>query len=191
MIKNKLQKAIISVAFIATSLVASDSSTNSLVGIEGGYSSVGYENTTTPNQYTAGIGQLGLKLGAESKDYRVFLSGRYLVSGDGTFDYIAAYGGELQYKFNISKAFDLFIGVNGGVASMKFTAEGETASRTISDPFVGGDLGANIHLGKTTDLEFGGRVLSIQATNDKPAASYLVGNRFTGYASLIFKWQMD
>ena len=191
MIKNKLQKVLLSVAFVATSLVASESSTNSLVGIEGGYSSVGYENTTTPNQYTTGISQLGLKIGAESKDFRMFLSGRYQVNTDENFEYIATYGGEFQYKFNVSNAFNFFMGVNAGIANMKFKAPGETSFRTISDPYIGGDLGANIHLGKATDLEFGGRVMSIQATNDKAAVSYLVGNMVTGYASLIFKWKMD
>ena len=192
MIKNKLKIALLALSLSASSLVAdSFTDANSLVGIEGGYSSIGYENETTSKQYNSGIGQVGLKLGAESKDYRVFLSGRYQVNGDDAFEYMATYGGEFQYKFNVSKAFNLFMGINGGIASMKFKAEGETASRTISDPFVGGDLGANIHLGKATDLEFGGRVMSIQATNVKASDSYLVGNMFTGYASLIFKWKMD
>lgn len=197
MIKNRLKKTLISIVLVGTSLMAENSesayATTSLLGIEGGYSSLGYENSTSASNkdYNAGLANIGLKIGAETKDFRVFLSGRYFNDTDDSFSYITTYGGEIQYKFNVSKKFNLFIGVNGGIASMKFKAPAETASRTISDPYLGGDLGLNIHFGDSTDLEFGGKIMSIQATNTKNNVSYLMGNMVTGYASLIYKWKMD
>jgi hypothetical protein len=196
MILNKLTGL-----FLATTLLASvglakelpyDTYTYSLVGIEGGYSSLDYENGVKTNnvQGDVSLAQLGLKLGAETKDFRAFVSGRYFYDSGNDYDYIVTYGGSLQYKFNIAKSMNLFLGVNGGIANIKFRADGEDFSRTLQEPYVGGDIGTNIHLGKKMDLEFGARVMSIQGDNTIDGVTYRVNNIVSGYGSLIFRWQM-
>ena len=197
MIKNNINKIILGVVLTSTSLFADISTdefeTNSLVGIEGGYSTLDYENGTNAisEQYDVKIAHAGLKVGAETRDFRIFLSGRYYFDSSKDYDYIATYGVELQYKLNVAEAMNFYIGANAGIANMKFQVNNETFSRTINDPYIGADLGANIHLTKALDLEIGARVLSVQAENTKENVTYNIGNLITGYTSLIFKWQMD
>ena len=171
MIKKRLKSLAFTISLVGSTLLAQgteiDSDTFSLVGLEGSYSSLDYENgTRTDNiQGSESLGGLGLKLGAESKDFRIFLGGRYFVDSESKYDYIVTYGAELQYKFNVSQIMNIFVGVNGGIANMKFRADGEDFSRTLQEPYVGGDVGANIHLGRSVDLEIGARILSIEGDN--------------------------
>jgi len=196
MIKNRLKAVVLGLVLAGSSLVASDSydfQTSSLVGVEGGYSALGYEYGTPTNNTThrLWIGNMGLKLGAETKDFRVFLSGRYFYDSSSSHDYIVTYGAELQYKFNVTKVFNIYMGANAGIANMAFRATGESYTRTISDPYFGGDMGMNIHLGDSVDWELGGRVMSIQADNLKSGKTYHVNQIVSAYTSLIFKWKMD
>jgi len=197
MIKNKIISLLLASSLIGVSLNAQspdfDTDTFSLLGLEGGYSSLDYEGGTRLNntQNRVSLAHAGLKLGAETQDFRVFISGRYYYDQNRDYDYIVAYGGELQYKFNVAEAINFFIGANAGYASMKFRASGETFSRTFNEPYFGGDAGTNIHMGKSVDLEIGARVMSIQGENTINNVTYRVGNIVSGYASLIFKWQMD
>jgi len=135
-------------------------------------------------------------LGAETKDFRVFLSGRYFYDSSSSYDYIVTYGAEIQYKFNVSKVFNVYMGANAGIANLAFRASGESFTRTISDPYFGGDLGVNIHLGDSVDWELGGRVMSIQADNIRKdstgvSKTYHVNEIVSAYTSIIFKWKMD
>ena len=199
MIKINIKKIVLGIALLATPLMADyEFNTKSLVGIEGGASTLDFENGVNLNntQGSTSIANLGLKLGAETEDFRAFLSGRYFYDSSNKYDYLTTFGVEIQYKFNVSKIFNIYMGVNGGFANAKFRGTDingveETFSRTISDPYFGGDIGTNIHLGNTTDLEIGGRIMSVQATNTKNSVSYRIGNIVNVYASLIFKWQMD
>jgi len=202
MIKKTLKKVILSLALSTASLIAGEISyddfqTKSLAGVEGGYNAIGYEYGTPSNNTIKRkwVGHAGLKIGAETKDFRAFLSGRYYYDSSRQYNYIVTYGGEIQYKFNVTELFNLFIGANGGVANLAFRADGENFTRTISEPYFGGDLGANIHLGKSIDWELGGRVMSIQADNIKQVngvyKTYHVNQLITAYTSIIFKWTMD
>jgi hypothetical protein len=201
MIKNKLQKTFLAVVLLSSSLMAESmysNNTYSLVGLEGGYSSMDYERGTNLNntQYKVNMPHAGLKVGAESEDFRVFLSGRYFYDSAKTYDYVTTYGAEVQYKFNVAKSLDFFIGANGGIANMKFrgtTSAGaqETFSRTIQSPYFGGDIGTNIRLSDSTVFELGGRVMSLQADNTKDATTYRIGNIVSVYASIIFRWKMN
>ena len=194
MIKSNVKKIVLGVALLATPLMADYGyKTQSLVGIEGGYSQLDYENGTSVKneQYDIKLSNLGLKIGAETEDFRAFLSGRYFYDSSSVYDYLTTFGIELQYKFNVTKVFNVYLGANGGIVNAKFRAPDEKFSRTISDPYFGGDLGTNIHLGNSADLELGARVISVQATNTIGGVSYRLGNIVNGYASLIFKWQMD
>jgi len=197
MIQNRFKKVVVGSLLVASSLFGDISSyefeSHSLVGVEGGYSQLGYEYGTRANNtvHNIGISHVGLKIGAETEDFRVFLSGRYFHDSSSVHDYIVTYGGEIQYKFNATKLFNIFMGVNGGVANLKFRSSTETYSRTISSPYFGGDLGLNIHLGKAVDWEFGGRVMSIQADNTRDGKTYHVNQIVSGYTSIILKWQMN
>ena len=201
--KKKIQNiAIASSLLLGTTAFAADSfysaDTKSLVGIEVGQGSLNYEYGTNTNNKvkSSSLSNIGLKIGAESEDFRIFLGGRYMFDASSQYDYLITSGIALQYKFNVRKYFNIYLGANGGLVTAKVRAKDsngveETFSRTFSNPYVGGDLGMNIHLGEPLDLELGGRVMSVQAENTRNGVTYKIGNIVQGYASLIFKWQMD
>ena len=195
--KNRLSKVVVSALLITSSLMADESPSlysydgvYSFVGIEGGIGRLDVERddgtTSTINKKDMYGG--GLKIGAQTDDYKIYLNANYYDADD--FDYMTTYGVGLQYMFNFSKVMNAFLGVNAGVANMRFLIPGET-SRTISDPYVGGEAGLNIHLGKTIDLELGARILSMDAENTKGGITYTFDNMVTGYASINFKYKMD
>ena len=194
MIKNTIKTLIIGAILTSTSLFADISEfefeTKSLVGIEGGYNSIDYVYDGSSSPRTTSLPNIGLKIGAETNDFRIFLSTRYLLDTGNDYDYIVTYGGEFQYKFNPFSFMNFFIGLNTGVANIRFIPP-VGAYRTISSPYFGGDLGVNIYLGKSVDLEFGTRIMSIQETNTIDNIDYRFNDIVSGYASLIFKWKMD
>ena len=196
---KKLSKVIIATLLVASSLTAGSSDDsdyqfeiNSLVGIEGGYGSFDYTNVAATTTETVKLGHGGIKIGAESNNFRLFLSARdyYALDFDniGKFDYIRTYGVELQYLMNISKAANIYMGVNGGRLDMKFDDGLITpATIRITDEYIGADFGLNIHLGESADFEIGTRFMSITEEN----ADYDFDEIVTGYASIIFKFKMD
>ena len=195
MIKNTIKLVVVLATLATAPLMAEDNyefETNSLVGIEGGASSLDYYKNSSAISRVS-LANVGLKLGAETKDFRVFLSGRYFYDPSAEYEYLITYGAELQYKLNVSKAFNLYMGVNGGYASMRFDPTNDAyGPRSLSAPYFGGDVGTNIHLGETTDLEIGGRAMRIHAIHNGGASgNYNIGNIVNVYASLIFKWTMD
>ena len=195
MIKKVVQKVVLAGLVLTTPLMAEfdfNKDMYSLLAFEGGYSSFDVEknDTLTPATITKyDMMHAGLKIGAQSKNYRVFLSGRYYNADN--FDYATTIGAELQYMFNFSSFANFYVGVNGGIANMRFTTPTETKSRTISDPYYGGDAGFNLHITKSFDFELGARVMQIQAENKIGAVSFKFDNLVSGYASLIFKYKMD
>jgi len=195
--KMRTKQLVVSTLLLASSLYGGNSSyefkTKSLVGIEGGYSDLNYEFGTSTNNVISDIGvtNVGLKIGAETDDFRVFLSGRYFYDSSTKYEYIVTYGAEIQYKFNMAEFMNAYIGANAGVANVQFRATGENFSRTISDPYVGGDIGVNIHVTDSMDWEIGARVMSIQADNIRNGITYHINQITSGYTSIIFKWEMD
>lgn len=180
----------------ATSAIGANEENSSLVAIEGGYSYLSSEVTdraSTPNSYDqekAQLGNIALKLGAESKNYRVFLNGRYYFA-NAEYDALVTYGVDVQYKFDFSSSFDIFIGAGAGIAEAKFQISGEPFSRTISDPYYSGDLGVNFHLSESVDLEIAGRYISLEALNSKSDVDYTFNDIITGYASIIYKFNIE
>jgi len=200
MINKKFLKLFFASTVVMASLNADDItgySNYSLVGIEAGYGSVSSEiiNTnTTPISFKTndtGVVNIGLKLGAQSEHYRIFLSGHYGKDTDSVFDYIASYEAEIDYMFNFSHKANFFIGAHTGMSYMKFIISGEPFSRTISTPYYGGNVGFNIHTSHTVDLELGARFSVMNADNTKSGVKYQFNDMTTGYFSLIFKYQMD
>ena len=201
MIKNRLKTLMLGVVLSTTSLVAGEYThgIKSLVGIEGGYNSVVSEVTDSsvavglPGNYAQNNTSAyhgGFKLGAESEDIRIFLSARtYSDTGD-NYSSMYTYGGEIQYKFNVAKFMNLYLGANAGQAQLAYTDE-NTLSMKISEPYIGADVGVNIHAGDSVDLEFGARMMSIEASRTLATKEYRLNNITTAYASLIFKWTMQ
>jgi len=166
--------------------------TYSLVGIEGGYGSLDVEKNTLSspaviNKYNMAHG--GLKIGAQSKNYRVFLSARYYDADD--FDYVTTYGAELQYLINMSSAVNFYIGANAGIANIKYLPEGETNTRTASNSYMGGDVGVNVHLNEAVDLELGARIHMLDISNTIDSVKYTFDTMISGYVGVIYKFQMD
>jgi len=193
--KKKLSKVIIATLIVASSLMAGASekfsdSTYSLVGIEGGYSSLDVDKTTgtSSSLIKYGLYNAGLKIGAQTDDYRVFLSARYY-SND-AFDYLTTYGAELQYLLNVTSFANLFFGAGLGIANIRFVPLGE-ATRTLSDIYMSGDVGMNMHLGNATDLELGMKFLSLDMSNTISGVTYTFDSMITAYASIIFKFKVD
>ncbi|MCX6075366.1 MAG: outer membrane beta-barrel protein [Campylobacterales bacterium] len=187
-----IKKIVLACAVLGCSLSAGGFGDKSLIGIEGGYSGMGMERTA-PTEATLSSehksGHLGLKIGAEAGNYRLFLSTRYF--NDNDFDYITTYGVEGQYLFNVSKSANFFIGINGGMANMKFMIPNESFSRTISDAYYGGDVGFNIHAAQSVDVELGTRIMDLQFENRKNSVSYIFESMVSAYVSLIYKFQMN
>ena len=196
MIKNKFKRLIIASVITSAPLMAASSEylydTYSLVGIEGGYSSldVARSDTVTPaSQKKYHLPEVGLKIGAQTEHYRVFLNARYYSNSD--FDYMTTYGAEVQYMFNVASAANIYMGVGTGVANMRFLPAGEPNSRILSKPYFSGDIGTNIHITSNSDIELGARFMNMSATNTINNITYKFDNLITGYGSFIFKFHMD
>jgi hypothetical protein len=195
-----MKKGIYGVALSAllatTTLMAGTSEyevdTYSLVGIEGGYSSFDYERTNAAGNTKRTNGDLlhgGVKIGAQSTNYRVFLSARFFDMDD--FDYARMYGVEGQYMFNFSKMANFYIGINAGTTDMKFVDDVNNQSIKVYEPYYGGDAGFNIHFGDLVDWEIGARYLTIDADMDENNIKYSFDHIMMGYTSVIIKFKMD
>ncbi|WP_324171290.1 outer membrane beta-barrel protein [Sulfurimonas sp.] len=196
-----LSKLAVATILVASSLSAAPAdnskyrfNTNSLIGLEGTYSNFDYErvkigDATVREKVSLKGG--GLKIGAESNNYRFFLSARMYDAGE--FEYARTYGVELQYLFNFSNFANMYLGVNFGKADMKFvdTKNGHNNTVTIDDTYLGGDVGFNVHLGKQVDWEIGARFMRLNTSKTDAGATYNLDHIVTGYTSIIFKYQMD
>ena len=192
MIKNRLGKAFV-IAAICSSAVMADTviyPDYSLIGIEGGMTSINSDISTTSHSINKTVQNIGIKIGAESYNYRIFLTADYYTNPDSSYDYVGTYGGELDYLLNVSTKMNLYIGINAGIANMKFKAPNETTKRLISNPYYGADAGLNFHASKLIDLELGARLMMLDATNTKNNVTYTFNNFVTGYVSIIFKYEM-
>lgn len=180
-----LMAMIASVGLCGVSLQAFDD-TKSLVALEGGYSSLDMD-TPTATSVTDEFGHVGLKIGAQTRDYRLFLSFRYFDVED--FDYATQVGAEVQYLINFSSWMNMFIGLNGGYMNIKFAPNGDT-TRTLSDSYYGADVGFNFHLSDNVDLELGARVSSLQAENTIASKTYTMNDMVSAYTSVIYKFNL-
>ncbi len=166
-----------------------DKKSYSLIGIEAGYNSFDVyamdKSGASIFDKKTNFSHAGIKIGAQTQDYRLFLSARY--NKINNFDYAYMIGVELQYLINISKEINFFLGVNTGMADMKH-ADKDGFVRSISDSYFGGDLGINFHLDETMDLELGVKLIELSATNLKNDITYTYDSIVTTYISIIFKF---
>jgi len=196
MIKKYLKKVLLLTTLVTTSLYSTDYTfeSNSLVGIEAGFNRVSSEMTNTRNDYNSykdNLGSLGLKIGGQTRNYRIYLGARYFVDTNNKFDYISTYGAEGQYIFNIFSGTDFFLGVEGGIVNIKFQVKGENLSRTLSDPYFGGGVGISFDISDTSYFELGTKLLNIDAVNNNNHTSYQFNNIISTYMSIVIKYQMD
>ena len=202
MIKNIFQKTVLTATILGSSLMAdySDYMYNgySLVGFEGGYSSLSADltdlsDTPAPYQNLEGNAyHVGIKIGAQTGHYRIFLNASTYKDSDDAFDYVTTYGVEGQYLFSMLPQADFFISAGGGIINAKYAVAGESKPRTINDPYFTGGMGFNIHATDWIDVELGGRYMSVDAANvQENDKEYRFNDMITGYASVIFKYRMD
>ncbi|MEA3228483.1 MAG: hypothetical protein U9P38_05345 [Campylobacterota bacterium] len=195
MLKIGLEKALFAIFFMTTTLMGGDYTfeSNSLVGIEGGFSRISNE-VTIGNDYSVNKdngANIALKIGGQTRNYRLYLNARYYMDFNDKFDYITTYGAEGQYIFNITSGNDFFIGVEGGILNMKFQLENEKISRTISDPYLGAGAGFGFDVGESFYLELGTRILNVDAINTNNNISYQFNNIISAYMSVVVKYHMD
>ena len=191
--KNKLTKAALVLTFLCAPVTIIADEYNSLFAVEGSYSTIDVETSgaTNVDVQTNGFGGIGLKLGAESKNYRIFLSGRYFDAKD--FSKLTTMGGEFQYKFNFSKPVNFFLGGNVGYAYMKVGADPihNLPSVDTTSIYYGADAGFNYHMNELVDLELGARFMTFDESLTRDGVNFDFSSFVTGYASVIIKWQMD
>jgi len=195
--KNSLIKIALSTMLVGSAAFAQQSSeyevnTYSLMGVEGGYSSFDYERENDAGKTTRTTNDLlhgGIKIGAQSQNYRIFLSAKFFDMSD--FDYARMYGIEGQYMFNFSKIANFFIGVDVGTTDMKLIDKKNDQDVKVYKPYYGGDMGFNIHLGESFDWEIGARYLTINKTIEQDDIKYSFDRIIMGYTSFIFKYKMD
>jgi len=118
------------------------------------------------------------------------LSANYYGVSDDDYNYVATYGVELDYLIHPSKSFDIFLGINGGMANIE-QIDTYGLKRTSSDPYIGGAAGVNIHMSQSIDIELGARMLFMDISNTRQDIKYTYNTLASGYASVIFKFQMD
>ncbi len=197
MMKNKLKGTLVAATMLLSSAAMADTviyPDYSLIGIEGGATSINSDvddhNANTSAAVNKTVQNIGIKIGAESYNYRILLTANYYTNPDDSYDYIGTYGGQLDYLMNVASMMNLYIGINGGLANMKFIAPNETSKRLIADPYFGADAGLNFHATKLIDIELGARLMMLDAVNTKNNVSYTFNNFVSGYASLIFKFEI-
>ncbi len=194
---KKLVFKIIAIVVLSNIIVFANSSsynndTKSLIGVEGSFSSFDVENDSAAAlNDNVKYGSLGLKIGAQTDSYRLFLSARYNVI-DG-YDYAYSLGIEAQYLLNVLPNANIFLGISSGYFDLSLK-DSENDTRNFDSPYIGADLGFNIHLNEKFDFEFGGRILSLSDSKsiiDKNNVTYIFDNIAALYVSIIYKYDMD
>ncbi len=199
-------KKVLLALLMSTGLFAYDGTTKAIVGVETGYGQFDYSAANEDNinmgrtSTSEDFGILGLKIGAESEEFRIFLDAKYYQVG-GDFDYANSMGGSFQYLMFISRDFNFFFGINGGLMNLKVVDSTIGKSYEYSDPYFGGDVGFNYEVHEKLGFEVGIRYLNINASNTQyytdadtgntMSRTYTVDQMMNIYASMIFKYYTD
>ena len=143
---------------------------------------------------------MGLKIGAENEDYRVFIDGHYY-NVSGNFDYANSVGASVQYLLTFTPDLNMFVGINGGLINIKFVDEKINQSYELSNAYYGGDIGFNYAIHELLGLEVGARFININASNTQLYVDTTTGDTLSRrynfdyminfYASMIFKFYVD
>jgi len=189
--KNRFTKIALAASLLSMPALAVADEYTSLVGIEGGYSDVDAQSTTGATTRTiqnSGFGDFGAKIGAESKDWRMFVGARYYDASD--FSKLDTVGVEAQYIFNFAKEANFFVGGNVGKAYMR-VSDGVNPAVSDNSTYYGADAGFNFHATELVDLELGARYMRLNESVIQGGTTYEVNSIATAYASIILKFHMD
>jgi len=169
-----------------------------LIGFEGGYSSISIDtnrnliipgnNSGETSDYSAA--ELGFKLGTQGRNYRAFATARNYFVGD-ELNYLATFGVELQYLFNIHPMMNIFLGLNAGYLMSELKISDENSKRDFDGAYFGGDIGVNYHITSDYDLEFGIHYVTSDAEDDTTAIKYQFDSMWSGYVSFIIPFTLD
>ncbi|WP_304544400.1 hypothetical protein [Sulfurimonas microaerophilic] len=194
--KNSLTKLALATSIAAMPLMADYTfNTKSLFAIEGGYSDLGanvYDSgvgISNLGKENGGMGTIGLKVGAQTENYRIFISARHYDADK--LSRLNTYGAEAQYMFNFSEPVNFFVGINGGIANLRVTGTTtyDTAYENLN--YIGGDLGFNYHATELVDVELGYRFMTFKDDIERSTYTYQLDRLQTFYVSAIIKWDMD
>jgi len=161
-----------------------------LIAIEGagGSMSLTKQNgSAIASDDNTGAGSVALKLGGESKFYRLFIDGRYymLDANDYESSKAVSVGVQLDYLIRAGEHFNIFMGLNGGGIYSKFQNTGTpSVQHTNQDGYVGAQAGVNIDIIDNLGIELGGRAKYVFTDDDVVAIS----NAYEGYVAIVFKF---
>jgi len=129
---------------------------------------------------------VSLKLGGESKYYRLFLAGTYyMFDAPNTTDSSAAsLGLQIDYLIRAGEHFNIFLGLNGGIIRTDFDYSDGTSDQE-SNAYAGGQAGVNIDITQNFGLEVGARAKHVFADNSN---AYGIENIYEGYGSIVYKF---
>lgn len=137
---------------------------------------------------STGAGSVSLKLGGESRFYRLFLAGTYyLLDAPNTSESSAtSLGLQIDYLIRAGEHFNIFMGLNGGgiYSDFKQDVVGGTTSESNTDGYAGAQAGVNIDIIDNLGVELGARYKHVFSGEDVAA----IDNMFEGYASIVFKF---
>ena len=179
----------------AGSLHAYDGSTNSLIGVELGGASFDLENNAGLGDDSQSGALVGVKIGAQSESYRLFVGARYLDISDA--DLALAYGASLQYLLRVNPQWSIYAGVNAGEVSIEFEDDYDL-DREISEFYIGGDVGVNVAISPSLDFEAGVSLMNLNAENSRLVdaatntyVTYSIDHIVNYHVSLIYKFSID
>ena len=154
---------------------ADEGSVKGLIGVEVGSmgNEIVAEDGGKDNVNTASA---GLKLGAESRHYRVFIDARYWYADE--FYSAGSIGGAVQYLIRPAEMFNIFLGVNAGFVN--------TIGDTDTVPYYGMDAGFNLDMSEDFGIEAGVRAAACDGKDYKEATTL-----YQAYVSAIFKFDTD
>ena len=197
MLKKVLSSAMILVAMNASAgenYFDNEWDAKGLIAIEGAGGAMNLVNqnaTSISTDDSTGAGSVALKMGGESKYYRLFIEGRYfLMDADGyETSKAASLGVQIDYLIRAGEHLNIFMGLNGGGIYSKFQ-ENPSSSTTSSpqftnqDAYAGVQAGVNIDIIDNLGIELGLRAKHVFTDPDVVSIS----NMYDGYAAIVFKF---
>ena len=194
MLKKVLSSAILLAAMNASAgenYFANEWDAKGLIAIEGAGGSINLiakDATTITTSDSTSAGSVSLKLGGESRDYRLFLAGTYyLLDAPNTSKSTAAsLGLQIDYLIRAGEHFNIFMGLNGGGIYSDFENDstGVTFYESNTDAYAGAQAGVNIDIIDSLGIELGARYKHVFAADDV----YTIDNMYEGYAAIVFKF---
>ncbi len=190
--KKRLTKIALAASILSMPVLAGANEYKSLFAVEGGASKVSADVTVSSQMYSveqSKLGNVGIKIGAEGKNFRIFLSGRHYNTKD--FDKLNTLGAEIEYLFHFSKPMSFFLSANTGKAFMNLGPTVNYPSVTADTYYFGGGAGLNLAVNNRVDIELGARYMGLGNTIVQGNTEYKFNDIISAYGAVIIKWQMD